>query len=275
MSDSTLQGKVGVITGASSGIGRATALALAGQGVDLVLAARNPEALEQVCRQVEQLGVRALVVPTDVADRAQVSDLVRGALAHFGTIDLFVANAGVYPRRPVRELKIEDIEPVMAVNFYGAVSGILDVLPHLLAQHSGHIVVISSMDGKKGMPPDGAYVASKFALTGFSEVLRQELRGTGVHLTTVFPGRVKTAMISGLRVPFISRGVAPEKVAEAVVRAIVKRQDEVLVPYLAPKALLLLNALSSRLGDLDCPRPPSLGVGRDAENDTLSTTYRG
>jgi hypothetical protein len=249
MSNGTLRGQVGVITGASSGIGRAIALALAREGVDLVLVARNQDALEYVRHQVEQLGAHAWIMPTDVSDAEQVRRMVREVLARFGKIDLFVANAGIYPRCPVCELRLEDIERVMAVNFYGSVTGILEVLPSMTSMNSGHIVVISSIDGKKGVPPDGAYVASKFALSGFTEVLRQELHGTGIHLLTVFPGRVDTPMIDGLRVPLISASIPPEKVAEAVVRGIVKRRNEVLVPYLAPKALILVNALSARIGD--------------------------
>lgn len=249
MNTSALRGKVAVVTGASSGIGRATALALARAGVNLVLAARNRGALEKVQQEVQALSVAALVVPTDVTERVQVERLVRESLGHYGAIDILVANAGLYFRCPVLELKIEDIERVMAVNFYGAVYGVLQVLAQMRERKAGHIVVVSSMDGKKGLPPDGAYVASKFAVTGLMEVLRQELRGTGVHVSTVFPSRTDTPMIAGLSVPLISAKLPPEQVAGAIVRAILTRQAEVYVPYLGCKALILVNSISSRLGD--------------------------
>jgi NADP-dependent 3-hydroxy acid dehydrogenase YdfG len=249
MSTAQFQGKIVVITGASSGIGRATALAFAGQGATVVLAARHREALQEVQRAAQARGVQTLVVPTDVAQREQVRRLVQQALDRFGTIDVFIANAGMYLRCPVRALTLAEVERVMAVDFYGAVSGILEVLPHMLNRGSGHIVAVSSMDGKKGIPPDGAYVAAKFALTGFLEVLRQELHGTGVHVSTIFPGRTNTPMIANLRVPVVSAKIPPEQVAGAILRAVQRRQAEVLVPYLGAKALLLLNSVSCGLGD--------------------------
>jgi short-subunit dehydrogenase len=115
-------------------------------------------------------------------------------------------------------------------------------------QGSGHIVLVSSMDGKKGVPPDAPYVVAKFALAGFGDVLRQELHGTGVDVTTVFPGRVDTPLIATLKVPWISAKIPPEAVARAIVTAIRRRQAEVIVPFRA-RLLLWANALSPRLGD--------------------------
>lgn len=244
-----LKGAVAVITGASSGIGRAAAAAFARAGVDLVLAARNEGALRSLAAELTQLGREVLVVPTDVTLRPQVKRLVEEALARFGRIDVYVSNAGIYHRCPVRELKIEDVERVMAVNFYGFLHGVQEVLPHMLARRSGHIVLVSSVDGKKGLPPDGAYVAAKFAATGLAEVLRQELHGTGVHVSTVLPGRVDTPLIADLSVPWISAKIPPERVAKAILKAVRKKKAEVIVPWLGPKTLIFLNTLSPRLGD--------------------------
>ncbi|MCL6614108.1 MAG: SDR family NAD(P)-dependent oxidoreductase, partial [Firmicutes bacterium] len=181
--------------------------------------------------------------------RRSAERLVEEALARFGRIDVYVSNAGIYHRCPVRDLRLEDVERVMAVNFYGFLHGVQEVLPHMLARRSGHIVLVSSVDGKKGLPPDGAYVAAKFAATGLAEVLRQELHGTGVHVSTVLPGRVDTPLIADLSVPWISAKIPPERVAKAILKAVKKKKAEVIVPWLGPKTLIFLNTLSPRLGD--------------------------
>ncbi|MGQ9779075.1 MAG: SDR family NAD(P)-dependent oxidoreductase [Bacillota bacterium] len=241
--------KIVVITGASSGIGRATAVEFVRAGASVVLAARNEKVLADLAAELAPLGREVLVVPTDVSQRSQVKRLVEETLARFGRIDVYVSNAGVYHRCPVRELKIEDVERVMAVNFYGFLYGVQEVLPHMLARKEGHIVLVSSVDGKKGLPPDGAYVAAKFAVTGLAEVLRQELYGTGVHVSTILPGRVDTPLIADLEVPRISAKIPPEKVAKAILKAVRKKKAEVVVPWLGPKTLIFLNTLSPRLGD--------------------------
>jgi hypothetical protein len=242
----SLKDKVAIITGASSGIGQATALALAQEGARVALAARRKVELNAVAQQVQALGREVLVVPTDVTVQAQVEQLVKTTLEQWGKIDIVVANAGVYVRSPITGLAdIGVIQKAMAVNFYGALYLVLAALPHL---QSGHIVLVSSMDGKKGLPPDAPYVASKFALAGWGEVLRQELHGTGVDVSIIFPGRVDTPMIETMAVPGVSAKLPPQAVARAIVWAIQHRQAEVIVPFQA-KLLLYANWLSPRLGD--------------------------
>lgn len=248
MGKQDFSGQVAIVTGASSGIGRATALALAREGARVALAARRSSLLEEVAREVEALGGEALVVPTDVTDQAQVEHLVAQTLSRWGQVDLLIANAGAYIRRPIRELTAADVERSMAVNFYGALYAVLAVLPHMLARGQGHIVLVSSMDGKKGLPPDAPYVAAKFALAGFGDVLRQELHGTGVGVTIVFPGRVDTPLIAGLEVPWISAKIPPETVARAILRAIRRRQPEVIVPW-QTRLLLYAHVISPRFAD--------------------------
>jgi len=244
----TLRGGVAIVTGASSGIGRATALALAAKGARLSLASRKAEALARVAAEIESLGGEALVLPTDVTDRTQVEELVRRTLERWGRVDVLVANAGAYIRCPACQLTIEVVERSLAVNFFGELYAVVAALPHMLRQRGGHIVLMSSVDGKKGIPPDAPYAIAKYAVAGLGEVLRQELHGTGVSLTTVFPGRVDTPLIADLRVPWISPKIAPESVASAIVRAIELRQAEVIVPFPA-RLLLYANTFSPRLGD--------------------------
>ncbi len=243
-----LDDKVAIVTGGSSGIGCATALALAEEGVHVSLAARTESALCEVADEIRSLGCESLAVPTDVTCREQVDRLVAETLARWGRVDILVANAGVYVRAPVRELTVEDVERSMAVNFYGVLHTVLAVQPHMLERGSGHIVLVSSLDGKKGIPHDAPYVAAKFALTGYGDVLRQELRQAGVQVTSVFPGRVDTPMIETLEVPLMSPKMPPEAVAKAIVSALRWPRPEVIIPFRG-RLLHWVDVLSPRLGD--------------------------
>lgn len=248
ISQPPLLDKIAIVTGASSGIGRAVAVELARAGAHVALGARNVPALQATAEAVKALGRETLVIPTDVTQVAQVNYLVAETLGRWGRVDILVANAGDYIRARIVDLQIADMERSLAVNFYGSLYAILAVLPHLQQQHSGHIVVVSTMDSKKGLPLDAPYVAAKFALTGFAEVLRQELHGTGISVSTILPGRVDTPMIATLRVPWVSAKISAEAVARATLRAIRLRQPEVILP---PQASLLhyLNVLSPHMGD--------------------------
>jgi short-subunit dehydrogenase len=248
MGKRTLADKIAVVTGASSGIGRETALALARQGAHVVLAARSKDKLGAVAQEIQALGREALIVPTDVTQPEQVQHLVTETLARWDRVDILISNAGEYIRCPVKELTVSDVEHSLAVNFYGGLHLVLAILPSMLAQQSGHIVFVTSMDGKKGIPPDAPYVAAKFALTGFAEVLRQELHGSGVYITNILPGRVDTPMIATLQVPWISAKISSQTVAQAIVRAIHRRSPEVILPLQA-RVLVYVNTFLPRLGD--------------------------
>jgi short-subunit dehydrogenase len=253
--NSFFENKVVLITGASSGIGRATALALAERGACLALSARRLPALEELARQIMRMGRSALIVPADVSQRAQVERLIQETISHWKQVDILVANAGQYIRSPVAspvtadiERSAAEIERSMAVNFYGAVWAALAVLPYMRYQRSGHIVFVNSMDAKKGLPPDAPYVAAKCALGGFGDVLRQELHGSGIFVSTIYPGRVDTPMIERLQVPPVSVKIPPEAVAKAILRAIQRKQPEVILPFQA-KLLHYLNVFSPGLSD--------------------------
>ena len=243
-----LAGKKAAVTGASSGIGRATALRLAQEGADLALLARNKQRLDQVAAQCRDLGVKAHVVRCDTTSRDQVNSAVAESLAVLGALDIFHCNAGIYLRRPACELQMEQIRKIMEVNFYGYLNCVYAILPHFLAKREGCIVATLSMDGKKGVPPDAAYAASKFALNGFFQVLRQELRDSGVHVATIFPSRMDTPQIAHVDCPGLTPKGDPRQVAEAVLKAIVHRRKEIVVPAHA-KLLELADTLSPSLGD--------------------------
>lgn len=242
------QDQVAIVTGASSGIGQATALALAAQGAHIALAARNVAALEEVAARIHTLGREALVAPTDVTSREQVERMVAATLERWGRVDILVANAGAYIRSPIPELTVEHMERSMAVNFYGGLYAALAVMPHMLARGRGHIVLLTSMDARKGLPLDAPYVAAKAALSGVGGVMRQELRERGVHVMVVYPGRVDTPLVDHLDVPAISAKIPPEAVARAIVRGIRQRRAEIIMP-LGSRLLDWINVLSPRLSD--------------------------
>ncbi|NPV06987.1 MAG: SDR family NAD(P)-dependent oxidoreductase [Anaerolineae bacterium] len=247
-SRSLLQGRVALITGASSGIGKCTALALAQRGVNLALAARREGALQEVAHRARAFGVEAEALPTDVTSREQAERFVQAALDRWGRADILVTCAGAYVRAHATRLTVADVERSMAVNFYGTLYPLLAVLPHMLARKQGHLIMVTSLDGKKGLPLDAPYVAAKAAVGGLAESIRQDLRGSGVAVTAVFPGRVDTPLIESLRVPAISAKIPPERVADAIVRALHRRPPEVILP---PQGRLLhcVNVVSPRLGD--------------------------
>ncbi len=240
---------IALITGASSGIGRATARELAQRGVHVVLTSRREDRLQDLASEIASAGGTVTVRLLDVTDRQAVCGIVSDIQRQLGVIDILVANAGEYIRGEAATLGSAPFEQSMAVNFYGALDLVYEVLPAMIRQKSGHIVVVSTVDAKKGLPLDAPYVAAKAAITGFMDVLRQELRGTGINVTTVLPGRVDTPMIEHLRVPWISAKISPDRVARALVRAIERNRAEVIVPWVGPKSLLLAGAVSVPLAD--------------------------
>ena len=190
--------KIFVITGASDGIGAEIARQLAtahGAQAGLVLAARNREKLDEVAAQCMSKGASTEVVVTNVADEAQCRALIARAMQKYGRVDALINNAGVSAQALFSDVKAQDLhwyQKLMTVNLWGAVWCTHEALPHLKASR-GHIVAVSSLAGLVGVPGRTAYSATKFALTGFFEALRAELKSSGVSVTTAFPGVVATA----------------------------------------------------------------------------------
>jgi short-subunit dehydrogenase len=186
--------QVVVLTGASSGIGRATAIEFGRRGASVVLAARNEEALQGTAREVEAAGGRAHVVVTDVADAAQVSRLAEEAALRFGRIDTWVNNAAVSEYGTVEEISLEEIERIVAVNLLGTIYGIKAALPHLRRAGGGAIVNVGSVLSDRAVPLQSTYCATKHAVKGFTEAVRMELEHerAGVHLTLVKPAVINT-----------------------------------------------------------------------------------
>jgi NAD(P)-dependent dehydrogenase (short-subunit alcohol dehydrogenase family) len=188
-------GKTVLVTGASSGIGRETALAFAAAGANVVLAARRAAALTKIATQARAAGAKALVVATDVTDAASVKACFRKAVARFGRIDVVVNNAGIMLPSPVAELDPADLQRMLDVNLFGALHVMQAALRQMRRQpEGGQIVNVASLAGRRGFSPLGGYSASKFALIGMTEALRTELVGEKVGVSLVLPGVIDTPM---------------------------------------------------------------------------------
>lgn len=237
------RGKVVVVTGAGSGIGRATAIAFAREGADLVIADVREERLEEVAKNISGLGARVMTKKTDVSRREEVEDLARVVLAERKRVDILFNNAGVGLGGSFEETSIEDFEWLFSINFWGVLYGIKAFLPHMMEKRYGHIVNTSSLAGLTALPGMSAYSAAKFAVAGLGEAIRSELRKYNIGVSTICPGVINTRVVEDGRmhlresaranrdsvVEFYRRwGWPPERVAKAVLSAV--RMNRSVVP---------------------------------------------
>ena len=264
--------KTVLITGASSGIGRATAVRLAGFGAGLALAARNRDALEEVGREVESRGGRALVLPTDVTESEQVARAVDATAAHFGKLDMLIASAGLSMRAYFEGSQLAALERVMRVNFFGTLYATHFALPHV-KKTRGSLVAISSLTGKRGIPSYAVYGASKFAIQGLYEALGVELARDGVHVGVVSPAFVDTALrhhvLGPDGQPWPKQPPPPfriwpvAKCVDRIVRLIVKRRRQALLPWYTGPMLVVDEMLGRAIGNRILARrfPPAAESG--------------
>jgi short-subunit dehydrogenase len=234
-----------VVTGASSGIGRALALDLACRGYQLGLVARRQDALEELAREIETHGGKALVAAADVGDREALHAAIRHIECVLGPVEVMVANAGLGVPTRLAPLNVADIENTFRVNVLGVVYSIEAVLPGMLECGKGQLVAISSMASFKGLPGESAYCASKAAVNLYMEGLRIALRSRGIAVTTICPGFVATAItpMDAAAAPF---EISAQTAARRIARAIEQRQSG-LIRFPWPMAVLM--ALICRLPD--------------------------
>lgn len=237
-----LRDRVAVVTGAASGIGRATAIVLAERGSDLALADVDEVGLQQTARQIEHLGRRVTTHRVDVASRPAMEAFVADVAAAHGRVHVVVNNAGVSVTAPFEEHTLEDFEWLIGVNLWGVVHGCKLFLPHLKAAGEGHIVNISSVFGIIGLPTQSSYCASKFAVRGLSESLRTELAPLNIGVTSVHPGGVNTNIVKSSRFvetrpgqkakiirAFDRMAMTPERAALRIVAGIESNAARVLI----------------------------------------------
>lgn len=197
-----IQGKVVVVTGASSGLGEAAARLLARHGAKLVLGARRVDRLQALAQELGGDDV-ALAIEADVGRRADVDALVGQAVERFGRIDVMINNAGLMPLSPLDRYKVDDWERMIDVNVKGVLYGIAAALPHMQRQRSGHFVNVASVAGHKVRPSSTVYSATKHAVRVISEGLRQEVKPFGIRTTIVSPGAVATELPGSITEPDI------------------------------------------------------------------------
>jgi short-subunit dehydrogenase len=217
-----LRGAVAVVTGASAGIGRATALALAREGADVVVSARRRDMLEDLAGEIGRLGRRALVVPCDVGERDHVDALARATRGEFGRVDVLVNNAGIPGGGRFESISVEQAERVIRVNYLGVVYATKAFLPMMLEARRGHVVNVASLAGRFALPGSAVYSSTKHAVVAFSEALYFELGQKGIVVTAVNPGLVATAGFphDDARERRVGRVMRPEEIAELIVRVV-------------------------------------------------------
>jgi NADP-dependent 3-hydroxy acid dehydrogenase YdfG len=234
MDTKNIAGKVVVITGASSGMGEATARYLADRGAVVVLGARRVDRLNTLVDEITKRGGKALALATDVTDAAQVQRLVDAAVERFGRIDVMLNNAGLMPHSPLERRKVADWDRTIDVNLKGVLYGIAAALPHMQRQKSGHFINVSSVAGHTVRPAGAVYSATKTAVRVISEGLRQEVKPWNIRTTIISPGAVATELPQSITEPDIAQGIAkfyeshaipPSSFARAVAFAIEQPED--------------------------------------------------
>jgi short-subunit dehydrogenase len=247
--------RVVAITGASAGIGRATAVRLARDGASLALCARRLDRLEEAAADVRAAGGTALALAADVTREGDMNAFVARTVDAFGRLDVMICNAGFGIAGAIDDIAPDQMRQLVDVNFMGTYYAARAALPVFRRARSGHLIVVSSIVGKRGVPYMGAYSATKFAQVGLAECLRAELAGSPIHCSVVFPISTDTEFFdvmseaTGAR---ISRARGPSQdaaaVADAVARAIARPVPEVY-PYFTSRALVWLNTISPALCD--------------------------
>jgi NADP-dependent 3-hydroxy acid dehydrogenase YdfG len=228
-----LKGKVIAITGASSGIGEATALFLAECGANVVLAARGTDRLELLTRRINDAGGKAAFVKTDVSKKKDLHALVKLAVDRFGKLDALFSNAGVMPISPLADLRVEDWDKMVDINIKGVLYGIAAALPVFRQQGFGHFINTASTAGHKTVPNQAVYSATKFAIRAVSEGLRQEA-GDKIRVTIISPGIVNTNFADGISDPEVKAklgavrdaiAILPERIARCVAFALEQPEE--------------------------------------------------
>ena len=247
--------RVIAITGASSGIGRATALRLARDGAAVVICARRADRLDAVAAEIAAAGGTVLPMVADVTSAADMDGLVARGIERFGRLDVMMCNAGFGVAGAIDEVPPDQMQRLLDINYTGTYHATRAALAVFRRQQSGHIIIVSSIVGKRGVPYMGAYAATKFAQAGLAECLRAELIGTGIHVSVVFPVSTESeffdVMANETGVP-VTRASGPRQSVETVAKAIARAIDRPVAeiyPHAFSRGLVIINALAPGLCD--------------------------
>lgn len=232
----TIKDKVVIITGASSGIGEATAKLLAEKGAKLVLAARREEKLKKIVEEITENSGMAVYQVTDVTKREDNQALIDFAKTTYGRVDVIFLNAGIMPNSPLSALKVDEWDQMIDINIKGVLNGIAAVLPSFIEQKSGHVIATSSVAGLKAYPGGAVYGATKWAVRDLMEVLRMESaqEGTNIRTATIYPAAINTELLDtitdgqtakGMTGLYEQYGITPDRIASIVAYAIDQPED--------------------------------------------------
>jgi short-subunit dehydrogenase len=242
--------RVVAITGASAGIGRATAVRVAREGASVVICARREARLLAVADEITAAGGQALPLVADVTREADMTLMAAQAVERFGRLDVMLCNAGFGIAGAVDDITPDQMKTLMDVNYMGTFYAARAAMPVFRRQGHGHVIMVSSIVGKRGVPYMGAYSATKFAQVGLAECLRAEVQGSGIHVTVVYPVSTETEffdVMSKQTGTEVTRAYGPRQdatiVADAIARAIERPVPEVY-PYPRAKALVVFNAIA-------------------------------
>lgn len=240
--------KVVLITGASSGIGRALALELGRRGARLGLTARRAEELSKVAEEVSRAGGQALVLPADVRRVEDINGVAERVREKWGRVDVLVANAGMSTTTAGNQLNASEAGDVITVNVIGVVNSVAAVLPDMLKRGDGHLVAISSLASYRGMPKSGPYSASKAAVSTFFESMRVDLRGSGVAVTVIHPGFIRTPMTANRKkkLPFL---LEVDDAACRIIKAIERRVRTYAFPWQLASLVRVIRHMPGALYD--------------------------
>jgi hypothetical protein len=237
--------KVVLITGASSGIGKEAAIQFAKKGANVILIARRKQKLEQISDDLKKFNTSSMICECDISDKLQVEKMAKLVLEKYPSIDILVNNAGFAIYGSVSDLTTQEIESQMATNYFGMIYCIKNFLPSMIQKKSGHIINVASVAASFGLPGIASYCASKFAMLGFSEGLKHELKGTGVGITVVSPIMVRTDFFdhpSFHKMPKYSPlSLSDKTVASAILRAASSPRLEIIVPSVVRVAVWMKN----------------------------------
>jgi NAD(P)-dependent dehydrogenase (short-subunit alcohol dehydrogenase family) len=238
-----LKGKVVLITGAARGMGKQHAVTFMREGARVVMTDVDEDRLASAIADIMDMGYEAYPFRLDISDRDACRALAEKVEAEVGPVDVLVNNAAIAINEGVLEQSEQSVRRVVEVNLLGQVWMMQAVVPEMVRRGSGHVVNVCSVAGKVGVPSLGAYCASKHALIGLTDAIRQELKKTGVRFTIVNPGYTRTGMFAGAKAPPIQPWQDPQRVSDAIVAAIRKERTEIFVPRFAGRMTALLRGL--------------------------------
>ena len=249
MGPARLQNRVALITNASTGIGKSAAFTLASKGCHLALASCDPVGLQELENKLRQFRSGVVTIPVDLSKSGSAEKLIEQTLHHFARIDYLVCITDQLISDPIPAFQPENICAACNPKFLGTIAVIGRVLSHMIERHNGHVVVVSSIKGKKAIPPGTPEAITAFTLSGYMESLRQEFNNSGIIFSTIFPAKISSHGGSDNTVPLLFPEIKSSRVARAILKAINKKKTEIMVPGIRTRIFLALNLFFPRWGD--------------------------